>query len=241
MSEQLGLTLHLTADKAEVDTVVYAHIASLMSAAYGDDNHVIFGIVGKAENIYEMLKNEEYGLMISELGLLRYLDANRDLTDAELIAKYGLSETATSVDGLVKYMKELLGEGYTFDPFLVALDGGVDQNVRDYFVSALYKIATGLIDSNILPTLNFSSTRLNERGKEIDNAGNVNSVISLVGKALNTAFSEKIAAVNDGNYSFDALFTADEQKAVLDEIVGIVKSNIKTKENPNPKNPVAYT
>ena len=240
MSEQLGLTLHLTADKAQVDTVVYAHIASLMSAAYGDDNHAIFGIVGKAENIYEMLKNEEYGLMISELGLLRYLDANRDLTDAELIAKYGLSETATSVDGLVKYMKELLGEGYTFDPFLVALDGGVDQNVRDYFVSALYKIATGLIDSNILPTLNFSSTRLNERGKEIDNAGNVNSVISLVGKALNTAFSEKIAAVNDGDYSFDALFTADEQKVVLDEIVGIVKSNIKTKENPNPKNPVVY-
>ena len=217
-----------------------AHIASLMYAAYGEDNHAVFGIVGKAENFYEMLKTGEYGLMISELDLLRYLDANRNLTDAELIEKYGLSETATSVDGLIKYMKELLGEDHKFDPFLVAMNGGVDQNILDYFLSSLYKIIMGLTDANILPTLNFSSTRLNERGKEIDNVGNVNAVIVQIGKALNTAFDEKIKAVKNGDYSLDTLFTADEQKVVLDEIVGIVKSNIKTKENPNPKNPVVY-
>ncbi len=240
MAEGLGLSLNLTADKAEVDTVMYAHIATLLYSTYGDDNHANFGIVGKAENIYEMLKNETYGLMISELGLLRYLDANQSLTDAELIAKYGLTETGTSVDGLVKYMQELLGESHKFDPQLVALAGGVEQNIRDYFVSALYKIVLALTDANILPTLNFSTTRVNERGKEVDNVANVNIVIDQVNKALDTAIAAKIETVTNGDYDFDGLFTAEEKATLLAEMTTIVKNNIKTRENPTPKNPVDY-
>ena len=61
-AEQLGVKFDLTVDKAEVDTFLRTHIATLIFSAYGSANHSSTGVVGKAENLYKMLASEEYGL-----------------------------------------------------------------------------------------------------------------------------------------------------------------------------------
>lgn len=105
MKQQLGIQFKDSVDKAEMDTFFRTHIALLMCSAYGENLRSQPGIVGKAENLYEMVVSGSFGLLNTDVEktILRYLDANRNLTDAELEAKYGLSDGKTSVAGLVLY------------------------------------------------------------------------------------------------------------------------------------------
>ena len=185
MAEQLGVRFDMTVDKAEVDTFIYTHISTLVFSCYGTANHTHAGIVGKAENLFNMLNNNDYGLLMSELEFLRYLEANRDLTDAQLIDKYGLSETKSSVDGLVKYLLELLGENYEFDPLVANQTNGVEDNVRDYFESLLYVQIGNIGHNSMVPVLNFVPTRVNEKGRIVPNTTNINAVTKLIDTEIN--------------------------------------------------------
>ena len=234
METTLGVKFGMTVDKAEVDTFLYTHISSLIFSCYGEPNHATAGIVGKAENLYEMLINEEYGLLITELDILRYLDANKDMTDDQLIAKYGLKADKTSVDGLILFIKELLGESYSFDPIIANMEGGIEDNIRDYFVSLLYSQITSLSAGSVIPALNFVPTRINDKGRIVPNTANINNVTKLIDdeiKAELTGTDGVINNVTNGDYDLSKLFTEAQMEALVDKAVEIIRLNTRTEDN----------
>ncbi len=236
MNEQLGVKFDMTVDKAEVDTFLRTHISTLIFSAYGAANHNSIGVVGKAENLYKMLATEDYGLLLTELDLLRYLDANSSMTDAELIAKYGLSENKSSVEGLVLLISELLGDSYKFDPILS--EEGITNNIREYFVAMLYETVTGLGDGSIIAGLNFVPTRINEtNGRLVPNTANINAVTKLINteidKLLTTGKDSVLTKVTDGKYHLteDGLFSEQDMNKLIDAAVEIIRQNTRTEDN----------
>ena len=63
MKQQLGIQFKDSVDKAEMDTFFRTHIALLMCSAYGENLRSQPGIVGKAENLYEMVVSGSFGLL----------------------------------------------------------------------------------------------------------------------------------------------------------------------------------
>ena len=234
LKEELGVKFDLTVDKAEVDTFLRTHISTLVFSAYGEANHSSAGIVGKAENLYKMLATKEYGLLISELELLRYLDANKNLTEAELIAKYKLSADKSSVEGLVLFIKELLGDKYTFDPIIANVENGIEDNILDYFVAMLNATVTGLSDNSVISSLNFVPTRVNDSGRVVPNTANINTVTNDIKKEIDAVLTGKngvITQVTDGDYTLSKLFTEEQMTALIDKAVEIITAKIRTEEN----------
>lgn len=232
MKQQLGIQFKDSVDKAEMDTFFRAHIALLMCSAYGENLRSQPGIVGKAENLYEMVVSGSFGLLNTDVEktILRYLDANRNLTDAELEAKYGLSDGKTSVAGLVLYARELFGTQFRFDPTLSDEKGAdglseVDKHILGYFTSMLYTAVTGLADDNVLPKLNFIMTRKLDNGKEGSNQTNVSNTTKKIGTAIDTILNPRLKGVTDGNYKLTAADKEMLDKAV-EAAVKVVESAI---------------
>ncbi len=219
MEQKLGIKFDMTVEKAELDTFIHTHVSQLILNAYGDGNDTA---VGKMENLFNMFLNKDYGLNINELELLRYLEANRGLSDDELIEKYALSADESSVVGLVNYMRELLGENYSFDPTLSDDSsweelGEVDMHVLSYYLHVLTARITSLSDNAVIPSLNFVPTRVNDKGKTVSNSANISTVTTNIKKEIDkvlTGTSGVLSKVEEGNYNLDDLFT-DEQWAAL--------------------------
>ena len=236
METTLGVSFLYTVDKAEVDTILYTHLSTLMLSCYGESNHAGVGIVGKTENLYKMLIAEDYGLLMSEIDLLRYLPANQSLSDEQLIQKYGLKADKSSVDGLIQYIKELLGESYTFDPIIEEMDNGIEDNIRDYFVSILYGQITKLSTGSLIPTLNFNPNRINEEnGRIVSNTSNINKVTNEINGLIDDALlgtSGAISKVENGDYDLSGIFTEAEMETLIDDIVEVIRLNTRTEDNP---------
>ncbi len=230
MEQKLGIKFDLTVEKAELDTFIHTHIAQLILGSYGDGEDTA---VGKMENLFNMFLEKDYGLAKSEIALLRFLEANKDLTDEQIIAKYGLSDDKTSVKGLITYMRELLGDKYTFDPTLSdeAAEGElseVDQHVLNYYLSILVNRITGLSDNSVIPSLNFVPTRINANGKIVSNTANISTVTNSMKTEINkvlTGASGVLSKVEDGNYNLDDLFTDDEWKTLIDACKAIIEKS----------------
>ena len=234
LQEEMGVRFDLTVDKAEVDTFLRTHISTLIFSTYGEANHAAAGIVGKAENLYKLLAAKEYGLLMSELDLLRYLEANEKLTDDELIAKYGLKADKSSVDGLVLFVKELLGEKYSFDPIIANMEGGIEDNILDYFVAMLNTTVTGLSDGSVIASLNFVPTRINDNGRVVPNTANINTVTNDVKKEIDAVLTGKsgiITQVTDGDYTLSKYFTEEQMNDLVDKCAEVIKSKIRTEDN----------
>ena len=232
METELGVRFNLTVDKAETDTFLRTHIATLIFSCYGENSHGEVGIVGRTENLYNMLVAEDYGLLISEIDNLRYLEANRDLSDAEIIAKYGLSAEKSSMDGLILYIMELLGDSYEFDPIIANMEGGVDKNIKDYFVSMLYAAIDVSEPADAAPSLNFDPNRINDKGRIVPNSSNNNNVTGLLNKEIKAALITGVAdQVTDGNYKLYDLYTEEQMKALVEKCVGIINANIRSESN----------
>ena len=251
MATQMGVKFEMTVDKAEVDTFLRTHISTLIFSAYGEPNHATIGVVGKAENLYNMLASGNYGLMTVELDLLRYLEANRNMTDEELKAKYGLKDDETSVSGLIQLVYELLGDDYQFDPIIAntgdnnnnGIDDGIENNIQEYIEAMLFDTVTSLGNGSVIASLNFVPTRVDEEGKILSNTSNINAVTNLIDneiKAVLTGKDGAISTVTDGNYNLDAIFTDDQMKTLIEKAVDIIMKNTRAPQNPKPTNPVEY-
>jgi len=235
MAQKLGIKFDLTVEKAELDTFLHTHITHLIIDCYGEEGQ---NTVGKMENLFNMINNKQYGLTMSEITLLRFLDANRNLTDDEIAAKYELKEGQSSVKGLVTYMKELLTDKYTFDPILSTEIGEnglseVDQHILDYFVTMLVARVTGLSDSSVIPSLNFVPTRRNDKNKLVSNTANISNVNkSLANKVAEVLTGNKgaINAIQDGNYNLADVFTEDQMNKLIDDCVEIIQAAEKNED-----------
>ena len=233
MLENMGVTFDMSVDKAEVDTVLRAHIATLIASCSDKNN-------GKSQDLFTLLQKGEYGLLYAEMDMLRYLESNRNLTDKELADKYGLSENKSSVAGLVKYVTELLGDGYSFDPVVV----NVEDHIHDYFVYMLFSTATAIKDPSILSTLNFADKRVNENGLEVTNTTNNNSVINAIKAEIDkvlTGDSAILGSITDGEYDLDKVFTPEQMDSLKAACVEIINKNIRTEQTAiDPSKAVIY-
>ena len=237
MAQKVGIKFDLTVDKAALDTFLHTHIAQLILNSYGETGATV---VGKMENLFNMFENETYGLSVSEIELLKFLEANRELSDEDIKEKYDLVEGKSSVSGLLKYMRELLGEEYTFDPTLSdeATDGQlseVDQHILEYYLTVLVARITGLSDGSVIPALNFVPTRVNTNGKIVSNTANISNVTKLINAEIAkvlTGSSGVLSKVEDGNYNLDDLFTEAEWKTLIDtcnKLIADTAANANTK------------
>ncbi len=241
MAQVLGTTFDLTLDKAELDTFIHTHVAYLILASYGDLDATV---VDKMEKLFNMIESGEYGLMMNEVEMLRYLEANRGLSDDAIIEKYSLSEDASSIKGLVLYMEELLGDAYTFDPTVTADDTIVDglnakeRNLLAYYRYVLYSRILGLSDSAVIPSLNFVPTRLNDKGKNVSNTANIKKVTDKIDALIKDAFKGKdgvFTKIENGDYTLESYFTAKDMEALVAACAAEI-----SKATPKSDNPVEY-
>ena len=228
----MGLDFTMTIDRGEIDTVLRTHIATLLLSAYGETSDAGYGMVGKAENLYEMLVKGEVGLRADEVDLLRYLSANKKKTDAQLLAEYQIPANGSSMEALVRLVRELLGESYEFDPVVEFATNGVDTHIRQYILDSVNKTIGST--TNLVPGLNFTSKYPNEDGRLLDNKKNNERVQALVDDAINKVIYNNITgfgSVTSGKYDFDALFTDEQIDALIADCIKIIKSNIRDEKN----------
>lgn len=233
MQEKLGIKFNHTVDKAELDTFILTHYANIMFDCYGENSYSQVGVVGKAENLYKMFVNEAYGLTKTDLPLLRYLEENRNLSDDALCEKYGIADGTTSVSGLLKYMKELIGDKYTFDSILSteSVDGelsDVDANIMGYFLYILYNRVTSMENSAIIPELNFVPTH-KVNNKVLSNAQNINKLVTSLTTSLNNSFNGKnglLKNVTDGNYDMSVVVSEEDMNKLVKTLTDLVQKSI---------------
>ena len=228
-NQLMGINFNFTVEKGELDTALRAHLATVIISAYGETNHSAVGIIGKAKNLYDILQNKAYGLRMDELALLKDMPENKGKTDAEIIAKYDLKENATSVSGLVTYLKELLGEGYEFDPTVSALYGGVDQHIQKYAEATLYYLISTMGEAKLVPGLNFNPNRLDEEGRLVSNSGNIKIVTGSVDAAIKEAM-----VIAEGATKLSDIMTEDQVNALIKKCVGIINAKVRSEANPIP-------
>ena len=232
MKQQLGIQFKDSVDKAEMDTFFRAHIALLMCSAYGENLRSQPGIVGKAENLYEMVVSGSFGLLNTDVEktILRYRMPTATRPTPSWKPSTVCPTAGPSVAGLVLYARELFGTQFRFDPTLSdekGADGAseVDKHIPGYFTSMLYTAVTGPADDNVLPKLNFIMTRKLDNGKEGSNQTNVSNTTKKIGTAIDTILNPRLKGVTDRNYKLTAADKEMLDKAV-EAAVKVVESAI---------------
>ena len=160
-----------------------AHNEKIMQAAYEctKEGYIQSILVGDAEQLKALAAERGY-----EESAFTFVDINEETYKNELIAKYGLKADKSSVDGLILYVSELLGGNYSFDPIIKEMEHGIEDNIRNYFVSMLYNQVTGLSAGSVVPALNFVPTRVNDKGRIVPNTANINNVMKLIDDLLSS-------------------------------------------------------
>ncbi len=228
--EQMGMDFIYTTANLEIQTFLDIQYMLVIEALSGDVNHSGTDIVGLIEKQYLAIANDEYGLVKDPATyvFLRYLDENRNLSDAELDAKYELVAGKTSVKGLVRYIKDILGEDASFDPILEAT-GGVDAGIQTYvenrYLLSLSQKEYKSFGKNDKEGVAISLKLLNINPNQHGSAFNVNNVnIIEVLKKVNAEITGSngpvglIAKKTEGDFSLDAVYTAEQMKELVDKI-----------------------
>ena len=236
LDEQMGISFEYSTGNLQVNTFLYLHYAYLTHIAGGDTNHSGEKVVGTLQNIYEIFNNDAYGIYADEVEFLRYLEANRELTDEQIISKYGLKADKPSTDALVQYVEELLGDNYEFDPVLDAVNG-VGDSISDYFKNKFMfdlKESNKKLDDDAGEFLKYfpinpERPHATRPGVFVSNTGTINKLISAVVKELDVLSNKKtgvIALVTDGNYNLDEIYTKDQMDALVASVKAIFEKYI---------------
>ncbi len=241
LEENMGVRLDYSVGNIEVETFMRLHYAYLSHLGRGTTNS--WGnkaVVGSIENLYTLFAEEGYGLYGEEAEYLMYLESNRGKTAEEIKAEYGLVDGQSSTAALARYIRELLGENYEFDPILEAIDGAVDANLKSYFQNKFMysmKEANKKLASDVDVFLQYFNINPQRPSKEdpdklVTNAGTIRKVMNAVIKDMDV-FTKKngglIVSVTDGNYDLDTLFSADEMDALVAKIQATFQKYIDNK------------
>ena len=154
MERELGISINRSPNKLEADTFLYAHVANLFTDICEDNEGLSQAEL--AQKTFEVVSDGVVGLSKDDLASLRYLASNKNKSDAELMAKYGIPTDGSNESGagLVTYLKELLSETdaadadfeanvkAVFDPAMSM--GEIDAFLDAYFHGIVAKRANGL-------------------------------------------------------------------------------------------------
>ncbi len=221
LQEMMGTTYEYSIGNLEVSTFLYLHYAYLN---YVGDQETPAG-KDSLETMYNLFNDEKYGIYAEEVDFLRYSAANRDLTDAEIIAKYNLTAGTPSKDALAQYVLELLGDSYEFDPALIT-NGGAEAAILDFFKNTFsYDLKTGYRD--IGKDNGEFLTYFPINSKRSDGKSNAKAITALRDKIvseLNTKLIKPMTPTADGSYDLDTMYTT--LGITEDELVASIKTLI---------------
>ncbi len=227
--EQMGMDFKYTTANLEIQTFLDIQYLLTIESLSGENNHAGDDVLGLLEKQYLALANKEYGLIKDSATyiFLRYLDENKDLSDAELDAKYSLKADASSVSGLVKYIKELLGSDVSFDPALEAI-GGVDASIETYIENRYllslaqkeYKNFGKNDKDGVALALKFLNINPSQHGTFSVNNVNIMEVLKKVNAEI-TGANGPVGIVNKltaDDYTLSAIYTEEQMTALVDKI-----------------------
>ncbi len=239
--EDMGMDFVYTTANLQLETFLDVQYLIAVGSLEGEENFSDEQLAGLYEKQYETVIEKNFGLLKNSATyvLLRYLDANKDLTDAELDAKYSLKDGEDSLDGLVLYVKELLGDGVTFDPVLVASDK-VDDGICDYIMNRylveLYttnvkNFANAAENADLLKTFTLKILNINpnQHGSvyQVNNIG-IYAAIKAINKELDSLINKSsgsvLVGVTDGNYSLDDLVTEEQMNDYITAVENVLES-----------------
>ncbi len=231
--EQMGMGFADTTANLEIQTFLNIQYVVVIEALKGDPNYVGENIIGQLEKQYLAIGQEKFGLLKDKgtYVFLRYLEANKELTDAELDEKYNLSADVPSMDGLIQFVKEMIGSDVSFDPVLDAL-GGVDAGIKQYIKNVfLEKLA--LTDNKNLgeyqnqddanQALKYLHINPNQKGSTFNvNNKNIFEVLKLINAKITAGPVADMKKATDGNYQLSAVYSEDKMNKLIADIEAIL-------------------
>ncbi len=232
--ELMGTTMEYAATNLELQTFLNLHfaVASYYTGVNTDASCDM-------ETIYTLFGTDAYGLYYEELEFLKFLPANEGKSDQELIDRYKLKKDAPSLEGFALYVKDLLGDGYTFDPVLIATNG-VDANILKYFEDVFsytatrdYRNITATDDRGIFAQyFNANPDRYSTvTNSMVSNLSNIKPVFELIKSEVDFLVKKDtglIYKVTDGNYKLEDVASKDQIDTLINNIVKILTDNDKT-------------
>ncbi len=241
--EIMGTTLEYSASNLELQTFLHLHFA--VAKYY---TGVEMDAICEMETIYNLFSDDAYGLYYEELEFLKILPTNSDKDDAYLIDRYNLKKGEPSMEGLALYVRDILGDGFAFDPALVATDS-VDDSILSYFknifsssATADYKKVTATDDRGIFAQYFEANPERYSAvtGGMIPNTQYIEPVFKAIVEEIKVLTDKQEGLINkveDGNYTITAVMPEAELNALVDKIVSILEANDK---NTDTKTPIEF-
>ncbi len=236
--ERMGMDFVDTSASLTLKSFLDMQYLLVIESLEGEANFNGENVVGLLEKQYLTITEEKFGLIDDSVTyiFLRYLDANKNLSDAELKAKYSLG-TTPSMDGLLLYVNEILADDVEFDPALVAA-GKVNDEIKKYIKNSyllklnskeIKDLASAKDDIAVLATtfkyLNLNPLKHNGTAADVNNV-NLYAVIDKLNDKLAglTGNNGKLNAVTDGNYKLSDILTEEELTQFVDAVDALLES-----------------
>ena len=229
-----GMDYAYTGENLALQTFLELQYMLVIDEMEGEENHSGEAVVGLLEKQLLAITEGNFGLVKDPATyvMLRYLSANSTLTDAQLDAKYGLSANGSSMDGMVLYIRELLGNDIALNPVLSKeqADAQIVDYVKTKFLIKLngndYKLL-GRDDKTALAlTLKYLNLNPYKTGTDVINNIELYAALGRVHNALGslTGSKGKINDVTNGDYRLDNLLTSTELNSYVNQINNILES-----------------
>lgn len=229
MREQLGTTFAASMEKMSMDTFLNAHVSNLIVDCRGKDNASKTGVVGYVENLFALFTDKNYGVKADELNLLRTLGVNRSLSDAELMAKYGLTDLAEgegSVEALLQIVREHLGDDVKFDPTMS--DEQINEQLTAYFETLLFARIESMLKADsdgeqYLPGLSVITTKTDKTGAVIEDSvaiARLNMALLNITNTIDTVLGN---VTSGDSLVFEDHFTEED----MTKLISTVKTSLK--------------
>ncbi len=230
-----GMDFTYTSENLALQTFLELQYLLVIGETTGEPNFNGDKVIGLLEKQILTLTENKYGLVKDPATyvFLRYLDENSALTDAQLDVKYDLSDATPSLDGLVLYIRELLGDDVVFDPLLS--DDMVDEQIREYVKTKFLIKLSSENDYNQLEINGAAGVRLflqylhlnpYKTGTTVVNNTNLFPVFAGVRSTLKTLTTEELQQIVDGDYRLESIVTPEE----MDTYVAAIKDKILAEE-----------
>ena len=230
-----GMDFSYTGESIALQTFLEIQYMLAIGELEGAENHSEEAVVGLLEKQFLAIYEGDFGLVKDPATyiMLRYLSANSKLTDAQLDEKYGLTTDGTSMDGLVQYVRELLGDDIALDPVLSEdqADAQIIEYIKNKFLIKLngndYKLLGREDKTALALSLQYLNLNPYKTGTTVINNIELYAALSRVHNALGSLVGSKgkIHEITDGDYRLENVLTEEELNELVDQIDSVLASS----------------
>ncbi len=240
MSEDMGMDYIYTTSNLELQTFMEIQFLLAVDSLQGTENFAGEKNVDQLKMKYEAIANDNFGLVDDPATyvFLRYLEANKGKSNEELAAEYGfqgLKDGQTSIPGLIRFVRQLLGietGRVQFDPILTdeQIDNEIKNYIKNQYLVTLSQGEQKNFGKNDKDGVTLALKYLNINPYQYGSSLNVNNVnimdvlskinVKLTGGTGPVALMNKVTT---GDYDLSSVYTEEQMSALVEEIKKILK------------------